>query len=197
MKRLVAILCTAATVFTMAVSAMAAPSIGQFEFGDAKVDMEGTTATIPEGMTVAVQESNPDSYKSEKAKDFVKLANGDEPVTMEDLLKTVDLDIKEKVKTTDDKEVDLSEYDPITTTGDLVLTDGENVEYTSDGKIKATVKVEVAEDAKKENLLIMQVDPETGDVYFIEVDDFDPKTGEITAVFPILGPFIILEKTAE
>ncbi len=196
MKRLVAILCTAATVFTMAASAIAAPSIGTFDYGDATVDASGTTATIPEGKKVAVQEATPDNYADKKVADAVKLLNGDEPTSLQDIFDVLEFDAKD-VKTTDGKEIDPKDYDPITKFADLVITDGTKAEYTIDGKVKVTVKVEdVLKDVKAEDLLIMQVDPTTGEVFFVEVTDVDPETGEITAVFPCLGPFTILEKTA-
>lgn len=58
--------------------------------------------------------------------------------------------------------------------------------------IKASMKVEPAKDLKLENLAIMQIDPFTADPYFIELDDYVPETGEITATFPCLGPIMVL-----
>lgn len=106
-----------------------------------------------------------------------------------------------KVKTENtDKEINPLDYDFITKFADLVLTDGTNVKYDNDGNVvsaKVTFKAEAAKGAKAENLLIMQIDPKNGKVYFIEIlpEDFDPETGEITVTFPCLGPFTILEKT--
>ena len=88
-----------------------------------------------------------------------------------------------------------TDYESITPFVDLVLTDGTNVEYTTEGTIKATVKVEPAKNLKAEDLVLMQVDPATGVIYFIEIDEYDPETGAITAEFPVLGPFMVLEKS--
>ena len=42
----------------------------------------------------------------------------------------------------------------------------------------------------------MQVDPAHRQmIYFIELDEYDPVTGAITAEFPVLGPFMVLEKS--
>ena len=107
-----------------------------------------------------------------------------------------------KVKTQNtEKEVNPLDYDFITRFADVVLTDGTNVMYDDNGNVvsaKVTFKSEAVKGAKAENLLIMQIDPKTGKVYFIEIlpEDFDPETGEITVTFPCLGPFTILEKTA-
>ena len=61
-------------------------------------------------------------------------------------------------------------------------------------KIEVSFKLELAKELNKDDLLIMQIDPETEEVYFIEIKDFDPKTGEITADFPCLGPIVVLTK---
>ena len=62
--------------------------------------------------------------------------------------------------------------------------------------VKVTLTLEALKEADVENLLIMQIDPKTGEVFFIEIaaEDFDPVTGEITVAFPCLGPFTVLEK---
>ena len=52
-----------------------------------------------------------------------------------------------------------------------------------------------AKNLKAEDLVLMQVDPATGVTYFIEIDEYDPVTGAITAEFPVLGPFMVLEKS--
>ena len=41
--------------------------------------------------------------------------------------------------------------------------------------------------------MLFQIDPATGEYYFIEIDEYDPVTGAITAEFPVLGPFLVLE----
>ena len=45
----------------------------------------------------------------------------------------------------------------------------------------------------------MQINPETGEVYFIEIDEesYNPETGEITVEFPCLGLFTVMGKPAE
>ena len=46
--------------------------------------------------------------------------------------------------------------------------------------------------------MLMQMDPTTGEVYFIEIDaeNFNAQTGEITVTFPCMGPFTVLETGA-
>ena len=43
----------------------------------------------------------------------------------------------------------------------------------------------------------MLVDPETGKVVFITIDEIDPVTGELKVILPFLGAMTILDKSAE
>lgn len=40
----------------------------------------------------------------------------------------------------------------------------------------------------------IQDELENSKVYFVDIEEYNPKTGEITAIFPVLGPFTVLEK---
>lgn len=196
MKKLTALLCAAAMTVSMAMTAMAAPSIGEL-IPEAPAVKAGAEY-IPEGYTVAVKNAQVDNYKNETVKEAVKAFNAENStVTIQDTMKTLGVDVTAENKTTDGTVVDLTEYKALMPEfADLVLEKGAEVSYTIDGKIEVSVKLELAKELTKEDLLIMQVDPETGEVYFIEVKDFDPATGEITAEFPCLGPFTVLTKGA-
>lgn len=208
MKKLTAILCAAAMTLGMVSTAFANPSIADLNQPEEQVTVAPESAEIiPEGKRLVVQEADVENYEKEDVVEVVKRLNDEkEMITMEemmDILKVMEDengDPIEEIKTNKDNVINPLEYEPITKFADLVLTDGTTVEYDIDGEIKgikATVKAEAAKDAEKEDLLIMQIDPKTGDVYFIEVEDYDPETGEITATFACLGPFTILEKIAE
>ena len=69
----------------------------------------------------------------------------------------------------------------------------------SDGEIEVKIAFEAAKDKKAEDLVIMLVNPETGEIVFItfDEDDFDPKTGEMKVKLPFLGAMTILDKSAE
>jgi hypothetical protein len=112
--------------------------------------------------------------------------------------------------------IDPSEYEPLMPFVDLVLTNEDNTEilYDLDGNVvsaKLTFTAEVVkgffedvdfdelEDTDKEELLkdfmIMQIDPSTNEVYFIEIEEYNPETGEITAEFPCLGSFTVVHRS--
>ena len=102
---------------------------------------------------------------------------------------------KTGIFTTKGNPVDPSEYEPLMPFVDLVITNGVDVRYDLENPVTAKMKVEVVKKFAKEDLLLMQVDPFTGRYYFIELDECDAETGEITAEFPCLGPFTVLAKS--
>lgn len=205
MKKFATILCTAALTFGMINTAFAAPSIGQL-IPEAPVVIS-TEVTIPDGLVLDVKDAAPDKYENATVTDVVKLFNDDDDTTVVSVM-----DVLEALKDSSDKAldpageiktyhegtvIDPEEYEPLMPFVDLILTDGVDVFYDLDGtvvKVKATFKAEVAKDLNEEDLLLMQIDPVTGEVYFVEIEEYDPVTGEITAEFPCLGPFTILEK---
>lgn len=193
MKKLVAFVCAAAMTLGMAASVIAAPSIGEL-IPEAPVVVSGE---IPTGYTLEVQNVNTEKYENKDVAEIVTKFNDEETVvSVTDVLEALKVDLTKEVKTVNDTVIDPTEYEAITPFVDLVITDGTEVEYTLEGKVKVTLTVEVAKELKKDDLIIMQVDPTTGEVYFIELDEYDPVTGEITAEFPCLGPFTILQKSA-
>ena len=182
MKKFTAMICAAAMSVSMAMTAVAAPSIGQL-IPEAP---EVVSGEIPTGYYLAVQNVDTTRYEEKAVAEALK---DYQP-------KDADQDVEQPIeyRTTKDNPIEPTDYESITPFVDLVLTDGTKVEYLSDGrKIKATVKVEPAKDLKMENLMLFQIDPATGEYYFIEIDEYDPVTGAITAEFPVLGPFLVLE----
>lgn len=200
MKKLTGVICAAAVTLGMMTSVFANPSISTVSYDPESVTAEAQDS-IPDGMKVEVQEPDTTRYGNKETAEVVDSLNSeDKKITMEEAMDKLNVD-PAKVKTENtDKEINPLDYDFITKFADLVLTDGTNVKYDNDGNAvsaKVTFKAEAAKGAKAENLLIMQIDPKNGKVYFIEIlpEDFDPETGEITVTFPCLGPFTILEKT--
>lgn len=212
MKKFTAMICAAAMSLGMAFTAVAAPSIGQL-IPEAPVLVAGE---LPEGYELAVQNADTSAYEVKDVADIVEKFNKDEDdpdyvlVTIQDVM-----DALAKYQVTDETEseaqsegsektgifttkgnpVDPSEYEPLMPFVDLVITNGVDVRYDLENPVTAKMKVEVAKKFAKEDLLLMQVDPFTGRYYFIELDECDAETGEITAEFPCLGPFTVLAKS--
>lgn len=196
MKKLTTGICAAMLSVSMAVTALAAPSIGEL-IPEAPAVVSGE---IPENEWLIVQNVDTEQYSDEKVADVVTKFNADKEEDKDgiekpvDVLKALDVDLTQEIKTNKDNVIDPEEYDALMPFADLAITDGVNVTYKANGKIEASFKLEVAKDLKQEDLVIMMVDPETGEVYFIEIDEYDPETGEITAEFPCLGPFLVMTK---
>ena len=220
MKKLTTMICAAVISAGMTMGTIAAPSIGQL-IPEAPQVMSGE---FQDGYELAVQNVSTKGYANKDVADIVEKFNDDNStLTVVDVLKALDpeLDLtKDEIRTTKGHQIDPSEYEAIMPFVDLVLTKGTDVTYEMDLKeeteteaeteaetdqdvdpaaivkegVTVSFKLEPAKDLEKDDLLIMQIDQKTGKVYFIEIDKYDPKTGEITAKFPCLGPFAVLTK---
>ena len=205
MKKLTAIICAAALSLSTVSVAFANPSIGEVTVEPQKVIVSTETAQIiPEGKTLIVTEAKPENYESKEAAEVVKKLNDPKEVTTtKEILEILKVDTTQEIKTESGTVINPEEYEPITKFADLVISDGVTVEYDINGEVKAvkaTIEVEALKDVEDiKNILLMQIDPKTGDVYFIEIDEknYVPETGEITVEFPCLGPFTVMEKPAK
>ena len=198
MKKFATMLCTAVMTASLSVAAIAAPSIGEL-IPEAPAVTAGQEEYIPEGAKLVVTNVETQNYMNEKVTKAVDEFNADDStLTIQNVMETLGVDREGENKTADGNVVDLKEYKALMPAfADLVLKKEDIISYElkdEDAKIEASFKLELAKELNKDDLLIMQVDPETEEVYFIELKDFDPATGEITAEFPCLGPIVVLTK---
>lgn len=191
MKRKAAAALLAALTLSMAMNVWAAPSISQIIPENPQV----VSGTLTGSQQLAVQNADPSAYADKTVADTVTWANDDNTVaTIKEILTRLGLDTKAEFKDIFENKVNPTLYEQLTPFVDLVIKEGNNVSYASNGQIKAKITVEAAKEMKKEDLLLMQVDATTGKVYFMPIEGFDPVTGEITATFPTLGPIALLKK---
>ena len=191
MKRKAAAALLAALTLSMTMNVWAAPSISQIIPENPQV----VSGTLTGSQQLAVQNADPSAYADKTVADTVTWANDDNTVaTIKEILTRLGLDTKAEFKDIFENKVNPTLYEQLTPFVDLVIKDGNNVSYASNGQIKAKITVEAAKEMKKEDLLLMQVDATTGKVYFMPIEEFDPVTGEITATFPTLGPIALLKK---
>ena len=86
------------------------------------------------------------------------------------------------------------QYEALTGFVDLAIEDLDNISYDMDGNVQVTFTCELTVDMDEEDIVLLTVDQETRVKKYLELDDFDPKTGEITVTFENLGPFTVLTK---
>ena len=189
-KKYLSILHAAVTI-TAAMSVYAAPSISTI-MPEAPRVVEGN---ISAGQKVIVQNANTAAYKNKTVADLVDKVNDDSvQMTMEDILTALGINADEQQETPDGRDVNPSLYELLTPFVDVAIQEGDNVTYESDGSIKVTLNIEAAKGAKMKDLLLMQIDQETGKVSFIPAEELDPETGDMTVTLPSLGAVALVGK---
>lgn len=205
MKKKVMLGVIAAMVVSMSATVFAAPSIGQI----IPENPEIITSTLSEDWKLRVEtidgtdEKALDAYtKVDPLKRILRTVNDEKnkPTVeqIENELKELKVEDIHNVETKSGEKIDLTEYKFTTQFVDLAAVLGDEVEYTPEGGIEVKIAFEAAKDKKAEDLVIMLVNPETGEIVFITLgeDDLDPKTGEIKVKLPFLGAITILDKSA-
>lgn len=206
MKKKVMLGVIAAMVVSMSATVFAAPSIGQI----IPEDPEIVTSTLSEDWKLRVEtidgtdEKALEAYtKVDPLKRILRTVNDEKnkPTVeqIENELRELKVEDIHNVETKSGEKIDLTEYKFTTQFVDLAAVLGDEVEYTPEGGIEVKIAFEAAKDKKAEDLVIMLVNPETGEIVFITLgeDDLDPKTGEIKVKLPFLGAITILDKSAE
>lgn len=175
----------------MSTSVWAAPSISQI-IPEAPVVITGN---LTGNQTLVVTNANTTAYKNTTVAEIVKKANDDNTITtVKEILAGLKVDTKtEEIKTTTGTTVNPTLYEQITPFVDLAIKENDKIIYETTGAIQATITVEAAKEMKKKDVLLMQIDPNSGKVYFVAPEKLDSKTGEITATFQTLGPVAVLK----
>ena len=175
----------------MSTSVWAAPSISQIIPEAPKV----VSGNLTNGQTLAVKNVDTSAYKNPTVAEAVKKANDDNTITtVKEILTDLGVDTKtEEIKTTSGTVINPSLYEMVTPFIDLVIEENGKTIYETTGEITAAITVEAVKDMNKKDILLMQIDPTTGEAYFIAPEEFNSATGEITATFPTLGPVAVLK----
>lgn len=190
-RKTIAALIAVLTVGMMSTSVWAAKSISQI-IPEAPVVITGN---LTGNQTLVVENANTNAYKNTTVAEVVKKANDDNTITtVKEVLAELKVDTKtEEIKTTTGTTVNPTLYEQITPFVDLAIKENDKITYETTGAIQATITVEAAKEMKKQDVLLMQVDPNNGKVYFVAPEKLDSKTGEITATFQTLGPVAVLK----
>lgn len=204
MKKKVMLGVIAAMVVSMSATVFAAPSIGQIIPEEPKIV---STENVPEGAKLVVStidvedEKVIDNYTSnETVKTLLKTVNDEETKptieTVKEALKEMNVEDVTNVETKSGEKVDLTEYKFTTPFVDVALQIGDKITYKTNGDLEVKLTFDAAKEKKAEDLLLMLVDPETGKVVFITIDEIDSVTGELKVTLPFLGAVTLLDKSA-
>lgn len=175
----------------MSTSVWAAPSISQI-IPEAPVVVSGN---LTGGQTLVVTDVNTNAYKDTTVAEVVKKANDDNTVTtVKEILTELKVDTKkEEVETTTGTKVNPALYEQVTPFVDLAIKEGDKITLESTGAVTATITVDAVKEMEKKDVLLMQIDPSSGKVFFVAPEKMDKATGEITATFQTLGPVAVLK----
>ena len=191
MKKKVMLGVIAAMVVSMSATVFAGPSIGQIIPEEPQI----VSTNVPEGAKLVVStidvtdEKTLDNYTSnETVKTLLE--------TVKEVLKEMNVEDVTNVETKSGEKVDLTEYKFTTPFIDIAEQIGDQITYKTNGDLEVKVKIDAAKEKKAEDLLLMLVDPETGKVVFITIDEIDPVTGELKVTLPFLGAITLLDKSA-
>lgn len=192
MRKKVLCVMLAAASLALTVPAFAAPSIGQIIPEAPKVE----SGSLAEGETLVVQDVNTDAYQNKTVASVITKANDENTkTTVTEILTELNVDTKTTAQTNTGKKVNPTLYEQLTPFVDIAIQDSNsNVTYQSNGSITVSTTFEAAKGMDKKNVMIMQVNPDTGKVTFVQVEKLDKTTGEVTATFDSLGPISLLEK---
>lgn len=112
-----------------------------------------------------------------------------------------------QVENKQDAEIDLRSLDQLTylldfkyASTDYRVVAGERVTTLRDavkldnGMFSARLRGgEIIRSAQPEKYVIVQIDPQTNEVYYLTMKDYDEKTGDFTVEFPCVGPYMITQ----
>ncbi len=189
-KVIVSILLAVLTIGTAAAAA-AAPSISQI-IPESPTVISGNLGA---GEELVVQNADTSAYTNQTVVKVVEKVNDENTkTTIKEVLQDLNVNTKTTVRTESNKTVNPTLYETVTPFVDLVIKAADQIKYESTGSIKATITIEPAKDMKRQDALLMQIDPTTGKVYFVEIEKLNRSTGEVTATFPTLGPVALCEK---
>ena len=144
---------------------------------------------LPGGEAIIDDNLNYDVISNDDVRDVVEKINGGDKVTPAETADFINQpDNKknpEQFPTTNGLDVNLKLYDYITQFNNIEVS-GTNQDVRI--KVPATIGL------KPTDIMVMYIDPKTGEISLIIPTEFDPETGEMIVKFPGSGIFALLQK---
>lgn len=158
---------------------------------------------------VIVEPSKPENYTNPTAQKIVEeLKDENTKTTVMDILvieaggdknnvtPEVAQKVAQKVEEVQQKTgTNISLYEPLSDPVDMkLLKDNGEVTLKPNGEVTLKKTYETAKGMDKKDLMVMQMDPETGAVTFSKVKTLDPETGEVTATLESMAAVTLMTK---
>ena len=124
--------------------------------------------------------------------------DNDSPLTIQELLAKMGMDTSKEMKTNDGNVLDINEYEALGSLFEIYLTNSQNDrKYDLNGTTTILLTCEYAKELNQDNLLILCIEENSNKISFIELQDFDSETGEITLKLSNLGAMTVLHRKTE
>ena len=151
---------------------------------------------ITSGQTVAAYIARPDVYLNKNVGEVVKNRNKENStMSLQDMLTDLLVDTDDELKTPSDEVIDLNNYEILTSFYDIAILENNTLSFESTSRIELVLESEAIKNLTKEDLLVIQVDSETGKVYFVSLTDYDEEYGYATVSLDTLGPTMFALKS--
>lgn len=158
---------------------------------------QGSGGTQDVGRTV-ITEPDPGSYNNKDVGKVVQDVIDGKKVKPEQIVDRIPQKQgkrnPESFPTTDGLHVNLRLYDVIIPFSDIGINLGGTVSYKVGGNNSVSIQSRALMGLDASDVLVMVIDPDTGEIYLVSPNDLDPKTGKMNVTFPVFGPFCVLQK---
>lgn len=200
MKKLISALLAISIVFCCAFSVMAAPSIGELvPDKEVTVDQEKLPEALKTDDNIIIGAAKTEEYTGtaasiiEKAQAAAVSEEGEPAATVAEIFEDVTV-----VATEDAPAVELSSLKQLTAMLDFKF-EKTDMAITDAGVFEEPVEVgikggEITKGGSIDDFIILQLNPETNEVYVLTMKTYDPETGDFTVDFPCFGPYMVTLK---
>ena len=157
--------------------------------------VEGLLST-DESLVLTSQIATPHYKYGEQILEF----NGDDStLTIQELLDKMGIDTSKEIETNTGNVMKINECEALSPFFEIYLTNSQNDrKYDLNGTTTISLTCEFAKYSyTSEELLVLCIEADSNNVSFIELQDFDPDTGEITIESSKLGVMTVLYKSEE
>ena len=129
---------------------------------------------------------------------MIAFNDNDSTLTMQELLAKMGIDTSKEIETNTGNVIKINECEALSPLFEIYLTNSQNDrKYDLNGTKTISLTCESAKEQNQDNLLILCIEEGSDKICFIELQDFDTRTGEMTIELPKLGVMGVLHRKTE